>query len=137
MLRALMVAVVLALAAPAAAQTQTDGQMQRIADGFFTSLKAGEFVKAYQDIWRGTPMDKKQADVEAMITQTGSAFQLYGKMDGWETVSEETVAPSFRRHTYLVRTDVGPLFFRMQFYRRASGWSVYRLDFADQLSRLP
>lgn len=137
MLRGLILAAALALAAPSIADAEADPQIQRVADGFFGTLKAGQVPKAYQDIWRGTLMERKPADVEAMITQTASALQLYGKVDGWETMSEEVVAPSFRKHTYLVRTEVGPLFFRLQFYRRPTGWIVYRLDFADQVSRLP
>jgi hypothetical protein len=133
--RALVIAAAIVLTGPAHAQDATPPD--KIADSFFRYLQTGQFTKAYQDVWRGTPMDKKQADVETITTQTASALQIYGKIDGWEFVSEKVVAPSFQERTYLLRTDRGPLFFRMQFYRRPTGWSVYRIDFADTLPRLP
>jgi hypothetical protein len=83
-------------------------------------------------MWRDTLMDKKQAELESAATQTAAAMQIYGKILGWEQVSEATISPSFIRRVYLVKTENAPLFFRLQFYRAGARWVVWRLDFADK-----
>lgn len=128
-------AAALSLAAPSVGWAQS--APNEIAAGFFTTLQTGDFRKAYSDVWRGTVQARKAADFDAIVAQTSSAFQLYGLPSGWEVVDEDEIAPSFRRHTYLVKSQIGPLFFRLQFYRRANEWEVYRIDFADDLARLP
>lgn len=136
MLKSLMFAAALLTAAPAVAQTSS-ATPNTIAEGFFQSLKAGNYAKAYQDIWRGTLMDKKQAEVENVISQTAAAFQYFGKADGYELMSEKTLSPSLMERTFLVRAENGPLFFRLLFYHGPSGWRVTKLDFGDDPSRLP
>lgn len=125
-------------AVPAIAWAQPDPSPDGIVDGFFRGLQAGEVTKAYQGVWAGTQMlANKPADVAMMASQTSSALQLYGRIYGWEPVKEDVVAPSYRVQTHMLRTDLAPLFFRFQFYRKQDKWTVYRLDFADQMSRLP
>lgn len=115
-----------------------DPQTVALADGFFTDLQRGQVGKAYRDIWAGTAMmARKPAEVDAVIAQTASALQLYGRIDRWEPMGFEPVSPSFSKLTYLVAADIGPLFFRLQFYKKPTGWSVYRVDFADQQAQLP
>ena len=117
---------------------QADPQTRAIADGFFRSLQAGQADKAYRDIWRGTPMmERKPVEVQAVIDQTAAALQLYGRIDRWEPMTDDLTSPSFITLTYLVAADVGPLFFRLQFYKKPAGWTVYRIDFADRVGKLP
>jgi len=118
---------------PAAAQ----GMPKDIAESFFNRLKAGEYQKAYADIWGESLMKAKPMEVANVINQMEITFKTYGSPEGYEVVSEEMLAPSLHVNTYLVRTPVSPLFFRVQFYRYGQKWSVYRLDFADQMGRLP
>ena len=136
-MRALQLAAAL-FAVPAVACAQAETAPNGIVDSFFRDLQAGDVTKAYQGVWAGTQMlTNKPADVAMMASQTNSALQLYGKIHGWEPVKEDVVAPSFRVQTHMLRTDLAPLFFRFQFYRKQDKWTVYRVDFADQMSRLP
>jgi hypothetical protein len=131
MLRTGLPLAALLVVAPAAAVAQP-GDPGELAQGFFRTLQSGQVLKAYQDMWRDTLMDKKQAELESAATQTAAAMQIYGKILGWEQVSEATISPSFIRRVYLVKTENAPLFFRLQFYRAGARWVVWRLDFADK-----
>jgi hypothetical protein len=131
----LLALVALLLFAPVPAMAQ--GAPSEIADSFFATLKSGGYSRAFSDIWGSSLMKTKPLEVSAVINQVGVAFQTYGTPEGHELVEEKVTSPSFRTNTYLVRAPMGPLFFRIQFYRFGSSWKVQRLDFADQLSRLP
>ncbi|PZQ65605.1 MAG: hypothetical protein DI570_01100 [Phenylobacterium zucineum] len=134
-MRHLLALLALLLLAPIPAAAQ--GMPKDIADTFFARLKTGEYQKAYTDIWGESLMKSKPMEVANVINQMEIAFRTYGAPEGYEVVSEEIVAPSLHVNTYLVRTPIGPLFFRVQFYRYAQKWTVYRLDFADMIGRLP
>ena len=131
----LLALLALFLLAPLPALAQ--GAPNELADAFFGTLKTGNYNRAFSDIWGDTVMKAKPLEVGAVINQVGSAFKTYGTPEGHELVEERIVSPSFRVNTYMVRAPLGPLFFRLQFYRFGSTWKVYRLDFADQLNRLP
>ena len=133
MLRNLMIAVAFGLCAPLAAQAQPQaiGGPTELADGFFRALQTGEAAKAYHDIWIGTFMAKKQPEVDNVASQTTFALKTYGKVLGWELVSEKAITPSFLERVYLVRTEALPLFFRMQFYKPVAKWQVGSLYFTD------
>lgn len=137
MIRALVLAAAIVMAAPQLAHAQGSGTPDTVADNFFGSLRAGQTGKAYQDLWRGTIMDRKQADVDFVITQTDAAMKAYGQMADWEVMKDDVLSPSFRIRTYLVRFDQGALFFKLQFYRAPRGWLVLNLDFRDRYAALP
>ena len=135
MLRILTVLAVL-LATPAAAQSAGSSQPAQLADSFFRAVQAGDIPKAFDDAWRGTIMAKKQAEVENLGTQMGSVFQIYGKMLGWELVSEKVISPSFVQRIYLVRTPNAPVFFRMQFYKASTSWVMSGVYFTDTYDKV-
>jgi hypothetical protein len=132
MLKAIVVAGVLTLVAPAAAPAQTAGSPAALAEAFFTQLQAGDVLKAYQDMWRGSAiMDKKQADVENIASQNQVVLRNYGKVLGWELMSEKVIAPSLIERLYLLRTENVPLFYKVQFYRPSTKWIVGNIYFTD------
>lgn len=109
------------------------GSPDAVADAFFRTLQAGQTSRAYADMWAGTLMSKKQADVENLTNQTESILKIYGKIDGWEVMESRELSPSYVERTYLLRTVSAPLFFKFQFYHAPSGWLVAWLNFADSL----
>ncbi|HEX7945312.1 MAG TPA: hypothetical protein VF495_11635, partial [Phenylobacterium sp.] len=132
MLKAIVVAGALALAAPAAAPAQSANSPAALAEAFFTQVQAGEVLKAYQDMWRGSAiMDKKQADVENIAAQNQAILRSYGKVLGWELMSEKVIAPSLVERLYLLRTENVPLFYKVQFYRPGTKWIVGNIYFTD------
>lgn len=137
MLKELTLAAALALTTPAVVAAQTSATPEQMADTFFAALKAGDPARAYKGLWHGTLMDKQQAQVEFVITQTSVALQTYGPIDGWELISEKIHSESYKERIYLVRADGAPLFFKLKFYRGPHGWMVHQLDFRDKLEALP
>ncbi|MDB5463474.1 MAG: hypothetical protein JWP23_1863 [Phenylobacterium sp.] len=113
MLRILLAVIALAVATPAAAQPAGGASPGAVADAFFKGLQAGDVPKAYADMWRGTLMSKKQADVENVVNQTQGMLKYFGNVVGWEVIDSKSLSPSFVETTYLLRTENGPLFFRM------------------------
>ena len=130
MYRSAIMAIAL-LTAPQVAIAQTAPTYAEVADGFFRTLQAGDTAKAYKDIWGGTLMDKKQGEVENLVLQTATTLKTYGKVVGWELVSEKIISASYIERVYLVRTEGLPIFFKMYFYRPSSKWLVTNLYFTD------
>ena len=136
MLRTLLILAALAISAPVAAQSAQPSPPSAIADTFFKTIQDGDTAKAYGDIWRGTMMQKKQADVENLIAQTDALLKMYGSVIGWELIKDEPVSASLDERTYLVRTANGPIFFKMQFYRAETHWIVSFFSLADSYKNL-
>jgi len=136
MLRILFAVIALLSATPAFAQSAAARTPDSLANAFFKGLQTGPALKAYNDMWQGTLMSKKQADVENAAAQTDNAFRIYGKLVDWEKMSTEQVSPSFIISTFLVRTEGAPIFFKMQFYHAPAGWMVAYVNLADSYKTL-
>ena len=131
MLKTVILVAALIAPAPAVAQALGSATPAEMADGFFRALQNDQVDKAYKNIWDGTLMDKKRADVENLVSQNALALKTYGGVLGWELVSETVIAPSLVDRVYLVKTATLPLFYKIQFYRPASRWQVTNLFFTD------
>lgn len=106
------------------------------ANAFFRTLQTGDPVKAYTAIFPPGMAAKKQADLENLSTQTGTALKYYGKILGWELAKEERVSPSYVRRLYVVRTEMAPLFYRFDFYKPETTWTAVNVYFADQYGKV-
>lgn len=137
MIRAFVLAAAIVLAAPHMACAQSSATPDSMIAAFFGQLRDGQVRRAYQELWQGTLMDKKQADVDFIVNQTDAAIKSYGRMADWELMKEEVLSPSFRIRTYLLRYEQGAMFFKVQFYRSPRGWMVWNLDFRDRYAALP
>lgn len=137
MLKILTLASTIAIVGAPAAVSQTATTPDILADGFFRNLQSGDAAKAYQYIWGGTFMDKKQAEVEYIITQNATALKTYGKILGWELGSEKVISPSVVERLYILKTEALPLYYKIQFYRPATNWIVGNLYFTDTYKNIP
>ena len=124
MFRSIIAAAFLAAVSPSLALAQDSAAPDSIASAFFGALKSGQVATAYQNLWRGTLMDKKQADVEFIANQTSTALRTYGPIAGWEEMSSDDLSQSLKSKLYLLRGENGPLFFRLQFYHGPKGGIV-------------
>ena len=135
MVRLLALIACLAFAAPAMAQTSEANSPDGVANAFFRDLQSGDTTKAYTSIFSPVVISKKQADVENLSAQTAAALKFYGKVLGWELAHETQVSPSYVRRLYVVRTEVAPLFYRFDFYKPSTKWTVVNVFFADQYAK--
>lgn len=136
MLRSLVFALSLVLAAPAAAQPQSAAGPDAVVEKFFGLIQAGQVSKAYEDVGRGTLMEQKKLELQNVANQTASLLQLYGRIADWELMSEEKWSPSYLERSYLLRTEKGPIFFKMHVYRSISGWVIGNIYFTDTPANL-
>ena len=131
MLRTLLVIACLVIAAPAAAQPASADPPTALAQAFFSTLKSGDALKAYGDVWRDTMMSKRQADLENIANQTESSLKIYGKISDWQLIKENKVSKDFIESVYIVRTEQVPLFFKFQFYHAPAKWVATNISFTD------
>ena len=103
---AMAVAPLVAVAQPAPGPTE-------LADKFFGALQSGDVAGAYRGIWGGTFMDKKQADVENVVAQNTTTLRTFGKVTGWEMMSEKVISPSLVERLYVLKTVNIPLFYKI------------------------
>lgn len=137
MFKTLLLAAALTAPTPVVAQTPKSATPTEMADGFFRALQNDQVEKAYKGIWEGTLMDRKQADVENLVSQNMVVLKNYGGVLGWELISETTITPSLIDRVYLVKTQNLPLFYKIQFYRPGPKWQVTNLFFTDTYKNIP
>lgn len=126
-------AMLTAMPAAAAETPRTDGATQ-IAQAFFGRLKGGQTREAFLRLFDGTEMvAQKSAEIDNLINQADTVLKYYGKPEGAEFVGETDLTPSVVKQTYVLHTEKGPLFWKLYFYRRATGWTVNRVDFDDNV----
>ncbi|WP_337186631.1 hypothetical protein [Phenylobacterium sp.] len=128
-MRAILIASALLTASTAAAQPAAGPT--EIADGFFRALQAGDVDGAYKGIWGSSIMERKRMEVENLVAQNANTLRLYGKISGWELISDEPVGGSFSERVYILKTASLPLFYKFQFYRPEAHWTVTNLHFTD------
>ncbi|WP_332653551.1 hypothetical protein [Brevundimonas sp.] len=135
----IMAAAFCLLAAPAAAQqdptppmsTQSLEETRPRSDAFFQTLRAGDPAKAYRDLFAGTMMETKAAELQTLISQTQMLLDAYGTLTGWGLIRSDCVTPTMCRTAYQVDMKNGPIFVVLTLHRRAGDWfptTVYVTD---------
>lgn len=134
MLKAVVLAAALALTSPALAQPAGP---DAVTNSFFGMIRSGEITKAYEGLGRGTVLDQKKLELRNVANQTASALQIYGKVIDWEMMSEKKLSEGYLIRNYMLRTERGPMFFNLHFYRGVQGWTIVNIYFTDILKNLP
>lgn len=104
---------------------------------FFKELQTGAATKAYADLVTEEISQKKPQEMQYLVQQTNSAMSIYGKINGWEFMSAKALSPSYIQAYYLVRMPTAPIFFKFDFYKTDTKWTVIRVFFMDDYSKLP
>ncbi|MFC3076812.1 hypothetical protein ACFODL_01785 [Phenylobacterium terrae] len=127
-----VVAAAIALAAPGVVRAQ-EAPAAGVAklEAFLASLRGGQVAQGYADLFAGTVMTKKQADLEQMIALTESAVKYCGPVRDWQRMRTNQVTPAFYELVYMVRGENCPLFFRTFLYDNGAGWSVNLVFLSD------
>lgn len=103
---------------------------------FFNQLLDSNITKAYDDLMQGSFLNDQKEKIRNLVTQTQKAFEIYGKLKGFEIVVAEEVTKSFVRVHYLGKHSKFPMRWIFTFYNSPDkGWVVTNVKF-DDLSEL-
>ncbi len=100
---------------------------------FFTSLKAADYVGAYDNFLAGTRLGTQVEKKSLFISKTQDAFGIYGPLRDAEVYDNYSVGSNVMVLTYLSRHDLQPLRWRFIFYRPDKTWVLINLGFDDVL----
>ena len=110
---------------------------KNIISDFFSSIIKGDVSVAYDKLFSGSsiPADKPQA-VNLLKQQTKNGLSLYGKILGYEFISEEKFGKSILRYVYILKLEKGPVVWVFYFYKPKDKWILANVTFNDQLDLL-
>ncbi len=98
---------------------------------FFGQLREGKVAEAYTVLLHGSRIAAKLEDVAKLEERTREMLQSYGSVRGYDAVNVEFVGKNLCRLTYLTRSDIAPVRWRIVFYRPADKWRVFNLQMDD------
>ena len=124
--------VVLCLVCVACLAAESPGPAQR-AEAFLTQLGKNESDAACDALFADSGMAEiKPQAITAMKSQVKVALGMYGKMTGFEKISETEFSPSLKRLTYLQKFEQYPVIWEMYFYKIKDKWVLNQIYFNDQ-----
>ena len=104
----------------------------RITD-FFKIIIRGEAERAYNNLLKGSPLARKDSELNNLIRQTERAESIYGRLIGFEAVDAEIASNSLIKCRYLGLYSKYPLRWIFTFYKSPEdGWIITNIKFDDQ-----
>ncbi len=100
---------------------------------FFNSLKAADYVNAYENFLGDSPLGEQKEKMSAFISRTQEAFGLYGSLHDYELYDNYPIGSNVIVLTYLTRHQRQPLRWRFIFYRPEKTWILTNMGFDDVL----
>jgi hypothetical protein len=101
-------------------------------EAFLTTLKAGEFAKAYETLIKGSKIEEKQDQVANLREQTERGATMYGGVAGWENLGVRQEKHQAFGQAILCCKQA-PMYFYFVWYRptEASPWTLINVWFSD------
>lgn len=130
MKRTLSLVICLLCAAVAGAE-EAPPELIQTCSTFFGQLREGKVSEAYTVLLHGSRIAAKLEDVAKLEERTREMLQSYGSIRGYDVAKVEFVGRNLCRLTYLTRSDVAPVRWRIVFYRPADKWRVFNLQMDD------
>lgn len=131
MRRALALLIACVLCGAAAGAEEAPPELAQMCAMFFGQLRDGKVAEAYALLLQGSRIATKIEDVAKLEERTRVMIESYGAVRGYDAVSAEPVGKNLCRLTYLTRSDVAPVRWRIVFYRPADRWRVFNLQMDD------
>ncbi len=98
---------------------------------FFGQLRESKVGEAYSLLLQGSRIAAKLEDVSKLEDRTREMLQSYGAVRGYDVVNVEHAGKNLCRLTYLTRSDIAPVRWRIVFYRPADKWRVFNMQMDD------
>lgn len=114
-----------------AAAEEAPPELAQMCSTFFGQLREGKVAEAYTLLLQGSRIAAKLEDVSKLEERTREMLQSYGAVRGYDAVNVEFVGKNLCRLTYLTRSDIAPVRWRIVFYRPADKWRVFNLQMDD------
>lgn len=131
MKRVLPLVVACWLCAALAGAEEAPPELAQMCSTFFGQLRDGKVGEAYTLLLQGSKIASKLEDVAKLEERTRVMLESYGAVRGYDAVNVEFVGKNLCRLTYLTRSDVAPVRWRIVFYRPADRWRVFNLQMDD------
>lgn len=128
---ALSLVIACALCATVAGAEEAPLELAQMCSTFFGQLREGKVAEAYTLLLQGSRIAAKLEDVSKLEERTREMLQSYGAVRGYDAVNVEFVGKNLCRLTYLTRSDIAPVRWRIVFYRPADKWRVFNLQMDD------
>lgn len=107
-------------------------EIQDKSDKFFQRLIRNEIEIAFDEFLKDSPIRGKKDQLKNLVDQTKKSYELYGKMVAYESVSSETVTPSFIKMRFLALHTKYPMRWIISYYKSPdSGWIIINIKFDD------
>ena len=106
-------------------------ELTQMCSTFFNHLRDDKVSEAYVQLLQGSKIAAKLEDVSRLQDRTSEMIQSYGTVLGYDLVNAEFVGRNLCRMTYLTRSDVAPVRWRIVFYRSSDHWRVFNLQIDD------
>ncbi|HOK13598.1 MAG TPA: hypothetical protein PLU67_04670 [Candidatus Kapabacteria bacterium] len=104
----------------------------RISD-FFKLIIQARYEEAYRQLLQGSPLMRKEKEINRLIEQTEKATQIYGAMRGFEAVDSEVASNSMIKCRYLGLHTLYPMRWIFTYYNSPeNGWVIINIKFDDQ-----
>lgn len=101
-------------------------------DRFFQKLVRSDVEGAFEEFLKDSPISGKKDQVRTLVDQARRSVELYGKMDGYEIVSHESVTESFLKVRFLALHSKFPMRWIISFYKSPDkGWIIINIKFDD------
>ncbi|MBI5685907.1 MAG: hypothetical protein HZC54_12615 [Verrucomicrobia bacterium] len=120
-----------ALCAVAVGAEDAPPELAQMCSTFFGQLREGKVGEAYALLLQGSRIASKLEDVAKLEERTRAMLDSYGAVRGYDAVGAEYVGKNLCRLTYLTRSDIAPVRWRIVFYRPADRWRVFNLQMDD------
>jgi hypothetical protein len=105
------------------------GSPKNQAEAFLLSMQSGDIEKAFADLLIESPLVSQSPEkVSNLKAQTKTALTLYGKIKGYDFVSEATLGFSVVKLTYVQKMDSVALVWNFFFYLPKDKWYLSNIE---------
>ncbi len=132
-----IISAVFLIASTGFSQQTTRNIPKEKSEAFLNLLLVGQVDNAYDQIFQGsTALTDKPQDIAALKKETTTGINLYGKVLGFDFVTQKIYGTSVVREIYLLKTEKLPLVWNFYYYRVSTDWVLVSIYFSDNTKEL-
>jgi len=107
-------------------------KLKQKTSAFFEFLLDSNVSAGYNELFKDSFIKDQTGKIQALINQTHRAFQIYGRLKGYEPVNAEQISKSFIRVRFIGLHSRFPMRWIFTFYNAPeNGWILTNVTFDD------